>query len=188
MRRQKGSDPCVNNQDCLHCNILTAGQKLHLSTPFYQILKKKERREQKSDKSDQSDKPERVGEDETIILVDTSLVPVIGVAKDSKKTQKSPEKAGNKGKDKKKHCTPVKCTKSLTDSKLESLDQKWFECFSRLEAFLISKSLEKPSQELTFQTVKMPAKTSPASELKFYKTFFVLTQPANQPCRPSSTW
>ena len=108
-----GSDPCVNKKYCPHCNILTTEQKLHLSTPSYQ--KKKERCEQKSDK------PEGV-EVNTSTSVDPSLVSVIGVAKDTKKAQKSPKKAGIKDKGKKKHSTLVKYTKSSTDSKLEALD------------------------------------------------------------------
>ena len=103
------------------------------------------------------------------------------MAKESTKPQKSPEKAGKKDKGKKKHFTPVKSTKLLTDSKLEDLNQKWSEHFSRLEVFLISKSLEKPSQEPTFQTVKMPVKRPPASAVKSTKPFLALTQPADQP-------
>ena len=87
------------------------------------------------------------------------MVSVIEVATSDKKAVKSPETAGNIEKQKKKHSTPVK--KSLTDAKLEVMDQKWSEPFSRLEAFLLSKSLEK--SEPTFQAVKMPVKTPPAS-------------------------
>ena len=37
--KSKGSDPCVNNEDCLHCNLMTSEQQLQLSTPHQ---KKKE--------------------------------------------------------------------------------------------------------------------------------------------------
>ena len=47
--KSKDSDPCVHNEDCPHCNILTSGQKQQLSTPSHQ--KKTEKCEQKSDKS-----------------------------------------------------------------------------------------------------------------------------------------
>ena len=32
----KGTDPCINNEDCQHCNILTEDQKSRLATPSYQ--------------------------------------------------------------------------------------------------------------------------------------------------------
>ena len=92
-------------------------------------------------------------------LVDPSLVSVRGVTTTEKRAVKSPENAGSKEKQKKKHSTPVK--KSSNDAKLETIEQKWSECFSCLEGFLLSKSLEK--LELTFQTLKMPTKTPPAS-------------------------
>ena len=37
--RMKGTDPCVNKEDCPHCDVLTAEQKLQLSTPSYQNKK-----------------------------------------------------------------------------------------------------------------------------------------------------
>ena len=77
------------------------------------------------------------------------MVFVIEVATSDKKAVKSPEISGNIEKQKIKHSTPVK--KSSTDVKLEVMDQKWSEPFSRLEAFLLCKSLEK--SELTFQAV-----------------------------------
>ena len=173
--KSEGSDLCVNKEDCLHCDTLTTEQKLHLSMPSCQ--RKKEKDEQKSD--NKSDKPEGVEEDESSTLVGPSLISVIGVAKDSKKSQKLLEKAGINVKGKKKHSSPVKSTKSSTDSKLEAIDHKWSERFRRLEALLISKSLQKPSQELTFQTVKMPTKIPPASALKSTEPFLAPIQPAN---------
>ena len=78
---------------------------------------------------------------------------------------KSPERASSGEKAKKKP------KKSSTDATLEAMDHKWSERFSRLEAFLLSKSLEKPSPELTFQTVKMPVRTQPASAVKVTEPF-----------------
>ena len=67
------------------------------------------------------------------------------------------------------------------------MDQKWAECFSRLEAFLLSKSLEKPSPEPTFQTVKMPVRTPPASTVRVSKPFLA-PQPADRPVdRPATS-
>ena len=160
----KGTDPCVNKENCPHCNILTAEQKLQLSMPSYQ--KKKEKGEQKtglSDKPVKADKNEEFGE----TLVDPSLVSVIGPTTSDKMAVKSPERASSKDKGKKKHSPK----KSSTDVKLEAMDQKWPECFSRLEVFFLSKSLESPSPEPTFKTVKMPVRTPPASAVKISKPF-----------------
>ena len=98
-----------------------------------------------SDKPTRSDKPT---EDDST-LVDPSLVSVIGVATANKMAGKSPERAGSKAKSKKKHSTPVK--KSSTHAKLETVDQKWSERFSCLEAFLLLKCLDKSNLEQTFQ-------------------------------------
>ena len=104
--------------------------------------------------------------------MDPSLVSVVGVVSTETKAVQSPETSNNKEKQKKRHSTPV--TKSSTDAKLEVSDQKWFERFSRLEAFMLSKSQEK--SEPTFQTVKMPAKTSPASAVKVTEPFIAPIQ------------
>ena len=42
----KGTDPCLKNEDCQHCNVLTEDQKSCLATPSYQ--KKKEKHDQKT--------------------------------------------------------------------------------------------------------------------------------------------
>ena len=44
--KKKGSDPCVKDEVCPFCNVLTEDQKARLATPAYQ--KKKEKQEQKS--------------------------------------------------------------------------------------------------------------------------------------------
>ena len=64
-------------------------------------------------------------------LLDPSLVSVVEVASTERKALKSPD-TPTKDKQKKKHSTPVK--KSTTDDKLEAMDQRWSEHFSRLEA------------------------------------------------------
>ena len=59
------------------------------------------------------------------------------------------------------HSSPAKSSKVSTDSKLEAMDLKWSERFSRLEAMLLSKSLSQP--EPSFQPVKIiPVKPLPA--------------------------
>ena len=66
--------------------------------------------------------------------------------------------------------------KLSTDAKLEAMDQKWSERFSRLEEFLLLKSLEKPSSEQTLQIVKTP----PVSAVKVTEPF-IAPKPADQP-------
>ena len=51
------------------------------------------------------------------------------------------------------------------------MDQKWSGHFSRLEVFLLSKSLEKSSPEPTFQIMKMPVKTPPTSAVNVTEPF-----------------
>ena len=163
----KGDDPCVSKKPYSFCDILTPEQKLQISTPSYQ--KKKERREQRTALADKS--TENVSE----TLVDPSLVSMVGVASTENKAMKSPETT-TKDKQKKKHCTPVK--KSTIDAKFASMDQKWSERFSGLEALFLSKSMEK--SDLTFQTEKMPAKTPPAGAVKVSEPF-IPAKPANRP-------
>ena len=75
------------------------------------------------------------------------------------KIQKTPE---FKAKDQsvKKHGSPAEVAKP-TDSKLEEMDQKWSEHFSRLEAMLLSKTFNQPQP--VFEPVVSPAKPPPAN-------------------------
>ena len=77
----------------------------------------------------------------------------------------------NKGKAVKKHASAPRVAKPSTDSKLEALDQKWSERFSRLEAMLLFKSFIQP--EPVFQPVVVsPAKPPPASAVDNTQPFF----------------
>ena len=85
----------------------------------------------------------------------------------------APEQAG------KKKSTPSKS--SDINKELKALDQKWSELFSRLEAMLVAKTLEKPPEQLFLQTVKVPpTKTRSASTVETVRTFLPLTNPADQ--------
>ena len=86
-----------DKKPCSFCDVLTPEQKLQISTPSYQ--NKKEKREQKAATVDKS------SENVVKIIVDPSLVTVVGVTSTAKKAVKSPEKT--------KHSTPV--MKSTTD-------------------------------------------------------------------------
>ena len=173
--KKKGKDPCVEKEgaDCLHCNALTPEQLVHLSTPSYQI--KKEKRESKS-----STPAKKSSTDSTLspTLVDPSLVTVIGVV-DGQGTSRSPglsdqpvEKKKKKEDKKASSEKSVKADKSVkssshrtsstssTDQKLEVMEQKWSDRFNRLEALLLSKSLDRP-QEPVFTTVKVAPTHAP---------------------------
>ena len=67
--KKKGSDPFVKDKVCPYCDVLTEEQNIKLAIPAYQ---KKEKHELKSQ-----------AEESSSILVNPSLVSVIGVAKDS---------------------------------------------------------------------------------------------------------
>ena len=85
---------------------------------------------------------------------------VVGVV-NNQKILKSPDESVTKDKSNKKTVSLVKSsadnnpTISSTDSKIEALDQMWSEWFNRLEALLLARTLDKPQQELTFQTLKV---------------------------------
>ena len=125
-----GDDPCVKKQDCQICKAFTPSQILQLATPTYKA--KKERGEQK--KSEASS-------DATPTLVDPSDVTLLGWVSTDK-----PSSVESTPKQKKKHSDgPPRSSKRKNSSKptsddLKSLDDKWSERFSRLEAMLLNQS------------------------------------------------
>ena len=79
----------------------------------------------------------------------------------------------------KKYVSLAKVAKPSTDNKLEAMDQKRLECFSRLEAMLLSKSFNQP--EPVFQSVVVsPAKPPPAGAVDNTQPFFE-PQPTDRP-------
>ena len=99
----------------------------------------------------------------------------------AKKTQKTPDSKVAKEKNSKKwHSSPVRSSAVTTDSKLEAMDLKWSERFSRLEAMLLSKSLSQ--SEPSFQPVKItPVKPPPAGAVDNTEPFFALTRSTDRP-------
>ena len=158
----KGKDTCVENKDstnCSHCNVLTPEQKAQLATPSYKL--KKEKREAK--------KAETETPMESNTLVDPSSVSVLGVVDNAGVVSPSvpPEKKVKKDKDK----VVVKTKKSTSsaESKIADLDLKWSERFNRLEALLLSKSLQ-PSFSADVRV--SPSHTPPANISKDSESFF----------------
>ena len=186
--KKKGEDPCIKDKPCSHCDVLTEGHKLRLATPAYQ--KKKEKRELKAKAEESSSTLVDPALVSVIGLVkdnggqsseEVSTTPVGAKAKkmdknsgtvadtpESTKTKKTPDSKEPKGKSsKKRHSSPAKSSKVSTDSKLETMDLRWSERFSRLEAMLLAMSINQP--EPSFQPVKItPVKPPPAGAVLIY--------------------
>ena len=186
-RDKKGEDNCVKDLPCLNCDVLTEEQKAKLATPQYQ--KKKEKREAKAVEESSSTlvDPSTVSviglakDNETVNSEEMSTTPagakIKKISKSSeavsstpeavkaKKPDKTPDTKVAKGKSsKKRHSSPAHSSTVSTDNKLEAMDLKWSERFSRLEAMLLSKSISQPAP--AFQSVKViPVKPPPAGAL-----------------------
>ena len=104
-----------------------------------------------------------------------SLEEVSNVSNVKTKKIKSPASSVAKDKPKKRQSSPTKSTKGTTDCKLEALELKWSERFSRLEAMLLSKTLSQ--LEPSFQPDKVtPARPPPAGATKKAEPFFAPSQ------------
>ena len=129
-----GDDPCVKKQECKICQALTRAQLKHLSTPTYQSRKEREL------KKSSSDFPASV----TPTLVDPAGVSVlVWVHKESDRSSPASKKRADPSP------IPKASSKKKSSSKLRSddlkkLDEKWCECFERLEALLVSKTFTVP--------------------------------------------
>ena len=114
-------------------------------------------------------------------LIEPSSVTVIGVATDIGKTSSIPAKVDKKHENsvesdkssKAKKAGPsvskgsgkkslAKHPKLTTDNKLEQLDKKWYERFSRMEAMLLSKTFNQPAP--VFQSVVGPSTNPPPAD------------------------
>ena len=119
-----GDDPCVKKQDCQICKAFTPSQILQLSTLTYKV--RKERGEQK--KSEASS-------DATPTLVDPSEVTLLGRVSTGKPSSvESTPKQKKKRSDGSPRSSKHKHSSKPTSDDLKSLDDKWSERFSRLEA------------------------------------------------------
>ena len=175
----KGSDPCTSKNDSNSCNLLTEDQRLQLSTPSYRL--KKEKRDLKKS----TDTPKQ--DSSSSSLIDPSSVTVVGavdsqgilqspgLSTGKKKKTVSSDKPKVVSKDSKSNVeksskSSVKPHKSLVDSRIDDLDQRWSDRFNRLEALLLAKTLDKP--EPVFTSVKVaPAHLPPASLVISSKPF-----------------
>ena len=170
----KGTDPCINKNDCNSCNLLTEEQCLQLSTPSYRL--KKEKRDLKK-----SDTPKQ--DSSSSSLIDPYSVTVVGAVDaqgilqspgsssgKAQKTDSSSKPKDLKPKAEKPSKSSPKSHKSSVDSKIDDLDQKWADRFNRLEALLLAKTLDKPDP--AFTSVKVaPTHSPPASSAISDKPF-----------------
>ena len=170
--KSKCSDPCVSHNDCNSCNILPEEQCVQLSKPSYRMKK------EKCELRKSSDTPKK--DSDSSSLIDPSSVTAVGAVDDQGMLQ-SPGSSSSA--DKKKKANPVdepkahssrptkpgseksaksptpKPHRSMTNARIEELDQKWLERFNRLEALLLSKTFHRP--EPTFSTVRVTLPHTP---------------------------
>ena len=208
--KKKGQDPCVEKPDsaCTHCNALSPEQLAQLSTPSYKL--KKEKREARSTSSKEPSTEDTLSP----TLVDPALVSVVGVVDGQSTSRSPglsapPEKKRKSDNKKSSTSKSVKSDKAVqtsssrppaststeksasdrpssssTDSRFTELDQKWSDRFNQLEALLMARTLETPS-DLTFTTVKVtPTHAPPTHALRpepFLKTTSQSSQPTDLP-------
>ena len=171
-----GGDPCVEKKDtsqCKFCLALTPEQLTQISTPSYKL--KKEKREARKSEAATPTK-------ESSELVDPSSVSVIGVVgqpstdKSPSTSSVPPEKKSKKDKlssktKKSSDASDAKAKKTdSTDSKIAELDSKWSERFNRLEALLLSKTLQPTfSSEIRVSPPHSPPANIPKDSEPFFQ-------------------
>ena len=137
-----GDDPCVKKLDCQICKSFTPAQIHQLATPTYK--ERKERSEQKRAEGNASTTPTLVDPSEVTLLGRVSCdksSPVDSTPKKKKLSDGSPRSS------KRKHSSKP------TSDDLKSLDDKWSERFSRLEAMLINQAFAVPVRPVTSASV-----------------------------------
>ena len=124
-----GQDPCIEKKPCQICDNLSEDQKKQLATPTYRARKELQKKSSPSQAVNPADvtvlgKVESRGE-----TSDRGKTP-------SKKAKKSSHKSPTK----------KKAGKTSVDfqADLKSMDDKWSECFARLEAIFLAKSFQVP--------------------------------------------
>ena len=138
-----GYDPCVKKLDCQICKAFTPAQIHQLATPTYK--ERKERSEQKKTEGNASTTP---------TLVDPSEVTLLGrVSCDKSPSVVSTPKHKKKRSDGSPRSSKRKHSSKPTSDDLKSLDDKWSERFSRLEAMLVNQSFAVPVRPVNSASV-----------------------------------
>ena len=125
-----GGDDCVLKKPCSICEKLTEDQKAHLATPKYRVRKESGQKK--------GDSPAHVAASDVTVL-----------GKVERKGEGSSDRGETPPKKVKKtsHKSPLKKKSSKPSdlqTGLQTLDDKWSERFSRLEALFLSKSFSIP--------------------------------------------
>ena len=123
-----GDDPCFLKKDCPICKEFTPEQIQQLATQPTEIGRRK-----------------TVSASPTSTLVDPSQVRVLGRVDGEKVTKPETTPAGKKKcSDESPKPNKRKPSSRPSTEDLNSLDDKWAECFARLEAMLLAKSFAVP--------------------------------------------
>ena len=133
-----GDHPCVKKLDCQICKSFTPAQIHQLATPTYK--ERKERSEQKKAST-------------TPTLVDPSEVTLLGRVSCDKSPSVDSTPKKKKRSDGSPRSSKRKHSSKPTSDDLKSLDDKWSERFSRLEAMLVNQSLAVPVRPVTSASV-----------------------------------
>ena len=138
-----GDDRCVKKLDCQICKAFTPAQIQQLATPTYKA--RKESSEQKKSEDNASTTP---------TLVDPSEVTLLGrVSCDKSPSVESTPKHKKKRSESSPRSSKREHSRKPTSDDLKSLDDKWSERFSRLEAMLLSKSFAVPVRPVSSASV-----------------------------------
>ena len=138
-----GDYPCVKKLDCPICKAFTPAQIHQLSTPTYRA--RKERSEQKKSGD---------VEGTTSTLVGPSDITVLGqVSSEKASSVESTPKHKKKRSDSSPRSSKRKHSSKPTADDLKSLDDKWSERFSRLEAMLLNQSFAVPVKPVNAASV-----------------------------------
>ena len=125
---------CVKKEDCLICKVLMPAQVQQLATPTYKT--RKGRGEQKKSEDIRSTTP---------TLVDRSDVTLLGrVSSDKPSSVDSTPKQKRKHSDGSPRSSKQKHSSEPTSDDLRSLDDKWSERFSCLEAMFLNQYFAVP--------------------------------------------
>ena len=139
-----GDDPCVSKKECLICKGFTPEQTLQLATPTY-----RDRKEKKTTTMTNS----------TPTLMDPAHVSVLARVEKVKAVQSTPTTKKTKRSDSKKRSSSKRSAEDL-----KSLDDKWAERFSRLEAMILAKTFTVP-----VEPVVKPASDVTPTEKPFFQ-------------------
>ena len=125
-----GGDDCVAKKPCSICDSFTEAQKTQLATPKY--------RERKESGQKKNPSPTHVA---------ASEVTVLGRVENKGESSSDRGESSPKKQKKSSHKSPLKKKSSKSSelqTELQSLDDKWSERFSRLEALFLAKSFSVP--------------------------------------------